>query len=135
MVPVELFGGTEFAPVQEGGYNLTLGPYGFYWFSLQPQHHDARGRGAGAEELPVVGVAEDWRQLFRRGSRGRPSLSGAWPGFFERNRWYAGRTRVLRRPSCSTPSRWRWGGGTRPPSWPSSRSSTPTVSPRPTSCR
>ena len=47
-VPVELFGGTEFAPIVEGGYHLTLGPYGFYWFSLQPQHHDALGAGARA---------------------------------------------------------------------------------------
>ena len=38
----------EFAPIGEGGYNLTLGPYGFYWFSLQPQHHDALGGGARA---------------------------------------------------------------------------------------
>ena len=26
-----------------GRLHLTLGAYGFYWFSLQPQHHDARG--------------------------------------------------------------------------------------------
>ncbi len=96
MVPVELFGGTEFAAVQEGGYNLTLGPYGFYWFSLQPQHHDAQGHGSGAEDLPVLSVAEDWRQLFRKGGRGRATLARAWPGFFERNRWYAGRSRTLR---------------------------------------
>ena len=55
------------------------------------------GGGAPAPRTcPCVTVAEDWRQLFRKGARGRPSLSGAWPGFFERNRWYAGRTRVLR---------------------------------------
>jgi maltose alpha-D-glucosyltransferase/alpha-amylase len=96
MVPVELFGGTEFSPIHEGGYNVTLGPYGFYWFSLQPQHHDALGRAPEPEELPVISVTEDWRQLFRGRGRGRAALTRAWPGFFERNRWYAGRSRVLR---------------------------------------
>ena len=38
-------------------------------------------------------------------------------------------------PSSSTRCRWRWVGASRPPSWPSSRWSTPTASPRPTSCR
>jgi maltose alpha-D-glucosyltransferase / alpha-amylase len=95
-VPVELFGGSEFAPIVEGGYNLTLGAYGFYWFSLQPQHHDVLGGGPELEQLPVVSTAEDWRQLFPSRGRGRSGLARAWPGFFERNRWYAGRTRTIR---------------------------------------
>jgi maltose alpha-D-glucosyltransferase/alpha-amylase len=95
-VPVELFGGTEFAPVHDGGYNLTLGPYGFYWFSLQPQHHDAQGHGPVPEDLAVVSVPDDWRQLFRSRGRGRTALNRAWPAFFDRNRWYAGRSRTLR---------------------------------------
>jgi maltose alpha-D-glucosyltransferase/alpha-amylase len=95
-VPVELFGGTEFPPILEGGYNLTLGPYGFYWFSLQPQHHDALGLAPEPEDLTVVGARDDWRQLFPARGRGRGSLGRAWPAFFARNRWYAGRTRSLR---------------------------------------
>jgi maltose alpha-D-glucosyltransferase/alpha-amylase len=95
-VPVELFGGTEFAPVHEGGYNLTLGPYGFYWFSLQPQHHDALGHGVAPNHLPVITVADDWRQLFVSRGRGRVALNRAWPDFFDRNRWYGGRSRTLR---------------------------------------
>ncbi|MEI7592066.1 MAG: maltose alpha-D-glucosyltransferase [Actinomycetes bacterium] len=95
-VPVELFGGTEFALIHEGGYNLTLGPYGFYWFSLQPQHHDESGHGTAPDELPVLSVADDWRQLFLSRGRGRAALNRAWPAFFERNRWYGGRSRTLR---------------------------------------
>ena len=34
-VPVEMVGYTEFPPVGELPYFLTLGPYGFYWFELQ----------------------------------------------------------------------------------------------------
>src|SRR2546423_9383240 len=37
MVPVELFGGTEFPKIGELPYFLTLSPHAFYWFSLQAQ--------------------------------------------------------------------------------------------------
>ena len=34
-VPVEMLGYTEFPPIGQAPYVLTLGPYGFYWFELQ----------------------------------------------------------------------------------------------------
>src|SRR5690606_9014224 len=37
MVPVEMFGRTDFPPIGELPYFLTLSPHGFYWFSLEPQ--------------------------------------------------------------------------------------------------
>jgi maltose alpha-D-glucosyltransferase/alpha-amylase len=33
--PVEMLGYTDFPPVEDGPYFLTLGAYGFYWFELQ----------------------------------------------------------------------------------------------------
>jgi len=36
LVPVELFGRTEFPRIGERPYYLTLGPHGFYWFDLRP---------------------------------------------------------------------------------------------------
>ena len=41
MTPVEAWGQTPFHPVGEGAYSLTLGPYAFYWFSLEPQKSQA----------------------------------------------------------------------------------------------
>ena len=34
---MELFGRTEFPAIGDGPYSITLGPHGFYWFSLEPQ--------------------------------------------------------------------------------------------------
>ena len=79
-VPVELFGGTEFAPIGEGGYHLTLGPYGFYWFALAAPAPRRAGHGRrGSDDLPVISVAEDWRQLFRGRAGPRPRCTGAGP--------------------------------------------------------
>ena len=51
-VPVELFGATEFASIHEGPYQLTLGPYGFYWFSLESAAVRARLGAAGRRGPP-----------------------------------------------------------------------------------
>jgi maltose alpha-D-glucosyltransferase/alpha-amylase len=45
LVPVELFGRTAFPRIGERSYDLTLGPHGFYWFSLE---RDQTGGGIGA---------------------------------------------------------------------------------------
>ena len=45
-VPVELFGRTQFPAVSKDPYLLTLGPHGFYWFSLEPLPTTARVHAA-----------------------------------------------------------------------------------------
>ncbi len=54
--PVELLGGTDFPMVGELPYLLTLGSYGFYWFSL-PGDSAAADRTAGP--IAVPGSLED----------------------------------------------------------------------------
>ncbi len=36
LVPVEMFGRSEFPPIGETPYQVTLGPHAFYWFSIEP---------------------------------------------------------------------------------------------------
>ena len=46
-VPVELFGRTPFPAIGELPFFLTLGPHGFYWFSLEPRLPSPPGPGNG----------------------------------------------------------------------------------------
>lgn len=63
-IPLELFGQTRFPMIGDLPYMLTLGPYGFYWFRLDwPRGEEARREPA---DLPVVRVATDWLEAFRR---------------------------------------------------------------------
>ena len=80
MVPVELFGGNEFAPVAEGGYNLTLGPYGFYWFSLQAQHHDALGHAPGPRTCRWSASPRTGASCSAAAAGAAPRSTRAWPG-------------------------------------------------------
>src|SRR5436309_3202639 len=51
MVPVELSGGTRFPEVGDRPYFLNLGPFAFYWFTLERQKADA-----ASEELASLGA-------------------------------------------------------------------------------
>lgn len=92
LMPVELFGGVTFPQVGEAPYNLTLGPYDFFWFRLDPPpgSHDAP---TGSEDLPELTVADTWHELFS----GAPlvTLARTMPSLLNRTRWFAGRNRVV----------------------------------------
>ena len=78
MVPVEMFGRTPFPPIGERPYLLTLGPYAFYWFSLEPPAPRRAGGGApSSTTCRLVTAADDWRQLFPA----EVEAAAAWPSW------------------------------------------------------
>ncbi len=90
LVPVEMWGGTEFPPVSRHPYFLTLQGYAFFWFSLEKPR---RARFEILGEMPVapqLGVPAS--TVF---TEGRPALERALPEYLESRRWYAGRGREL----------------------------------------
>ncbi|HYH00377.1 MAG TPA: maltose alpha-D-glucosyltransferase [Terriglobales bacterium] len=58
LVPVEVFGRNRFPSVGEQPYFMSLGPYAFYWFHLQPQQStlDSISVSADRERIPVLTV-------------------------------------------------------------------------------
>jgi len=94
-VPVELFGGVEFAPIEEGPYYITLGPHTFYWFSLQPE----RVAPVGIRALPSEAVAPPLtltgrgEQLFEQEKRS--ALESILLGYIRERRWFRGKARYI----------------------------------------
>lgn len=80
-VPVEAFGQTRFPPLGRGLNRFTLGPYGYYWFVLQPE----TGQGSHEESIPELDwEPEDWMQL--AAGKGSGLLSGrVLPAFLSRS--------------------------------------------------
>jgi maltose alpha-D-glucosyltransferase / alpha-amylase len=87
---LELFGQTQFPPIGELPYFLTLGPYAFYWFrcSWPPTEGDA-----SQTDLPVCRVANQWDQVFE--SRAKTRLEAALPSYLRRQRWFGGKARSI----------------------------------------
>ncbi|HSF85380.1 MAG TPA: maltose alpha-D-glucosyltransferase [Acidimicrobiia bacterium] len=74
----ELFGRTEFAPLGDQPYVLTLGPHSFYWFAIEPV--DDLGR---SEAVPMVEISG---AVLTSGSD--TPLAHAVAGHVARRSWY-----------------------------------------------
>jgi len=85
-----MLGYVEFPPIRSEPYRLTLGPYGYLWFELQPlpRRRDLDGE-AGEPVLAAASLreamAEPARAAFER-------LLGP---FLMRQRWFGRKSRVI----------------------------------------
>jgi maltose alpha-D-glucosyltransferase/alpha-amylase len=86
-VPVELFGNQEFPPVGDLPYFITLGPHGFYWFSLESEPVES------APPRPSFSVPGQWNDLFRGSARRK--FEAFLPTYLAQRRWFAQKTRTI----------------------------------------
>ena len=92
--PVELFGRTEFPPVGELPYLVTLGPYAFHWFSLTRQETDAPVQGAASGvPVPTIDLAGSWTSVFDGANRS--ALERLLPAQLAQRRWFPGKGRAV----------------------------------------
>jgi maltose alpha-D-glucosyltransferase/alpha-amylase len=87
--PREVFGHTPF-PVLEAGLNrFTLGPYGYYWFVLEPEESRPQ------QKLPELAMkANNWTDLFK-GQQAKYMEENVLRAFLRDNRRYVDEARVL----------------------------------------
>jgi maltose alpha-D-glucosyltransferase/alpha-amylase len=93
MVPVELYGGTEFPVIQDRPYVLTLGPYAFTWYSIEPP----RVAPAPAEPeaaIPALEVAAGWEEILIGAARS--SLERHLPAYLLERRWFRSKGRRIK---------------------------------------
>jgi len=94
--PVDLFGGIQFDPITDVKYYFTLGPYGFYWFSLEPQPAETmRVRALPSEEagtVPTIARGKD--ELFEKANRFL--LERTLRDYMRGRRWFRGKAREIR---------------------------------------
>jgi maltose alpha-D-glucosyltransferase/alpha-amylase len=103
LIPVEMWGLTEFPRIGEQPYFLTLGAYASYWFSLQHapmQIGEKVSATAGpapatADSLPALLVGVDWQTVLDGGTRLVLERQALRP-FLRRQRWFAAKTRDIR---------------------------------------
>ncbi|MEO8606067.1 MAG: putative maltokinase, partial [bacterium] len=95
---VELFGQTEFPPIGELPYLLTLGPHAFYWFGLRPLQEDGAGTPAptassAAPVQPLI-VRGTWDAVLR--GDGLVELQHRLAQFLPGCRWFGGKAMWIR---------------------------------------
>ncbi len=94
-VPIELFGHTEFPPVGDSPYFLTLGPRGFYWIAMEPQSSAQAPITVevAPEQVPALTVAVRWDRVLR--GRAKAALEGVLPDYIRARRWFGGKARRI----------------------------------------
>jgi maltose alpha-D-glucosyltransferase/alpha-amylase len=95
MAPVELFGNTQFPPIGDAPYFLTLGPHSFYWFVLRPVQQPVRPEGPAPEALPELAFSCGWSAADLR------AIEWVLPSYLLRSRWFAGKARQIKEVSIA----------------------------------
>ncbi len=90
-VPVEVFGHTEFPRIGEDPYFVTLSPYAFYWFSLNPQREPEETAKPREAPVPTVTMTGKWENLLKKS--GRPILEEVLLSYVRQRRWFGGKAR------------------------------------------
>ena len=98
-VPVEIFGRTEFPPISDSSYFLSIGPYATYWFTLKPQPSSIQAPKPQAE-LPTLVMSGTWQTAFSQLQSAQTrsftaTLETLLPEYLASNRWFGGRTRTV----------------------------------------
>ena len=105
LTPVEMLGYVSFPPITEAPYTLSLAPYSFLWFELQPtapalQEVEAapaqlveQPSEPAEEGIPAEVLANGWTGLL--GTRYRASIEGALPAWLPRQRWFGAKARQI----------------------------------------
>jgi maltose alpha-D-glucosyltransferase/alpha-amylase len=93
MRPMELFGSTEFPPIVDRPYFLSLAPHTFHWFGLLPQDAPEAGLRIRTGEPPTLAV-ESWENVFTPSMRA--TIDPMLPAFLRGRRWFRSKTRTIR---------------------------------------
>lgn len=63
-IPTEIFGSTEFPPVTENSYFLSVGPYACHWFTLA--YPSDRQKELKRRETPSIQLSMSWQDALRQ---------------------------------------------------------------------
>lgn len=94
LVPVELFGGSEFPPIDpERPLQLTLGGHGFYWFQLRKPEVTPDEVAASEWIPPMLDFAR--KSILTASGEEAARLSAVLGRWLPTRAWFGGRGRVL----------------------------------------
>jgi maltose alpha-D-glucosyltransferase / alpha-amylase len=89
MVPLELFGQTQFPMIGELPYLITLSPYAFYWMQIRAPMEDS----SPGSEAPRLRTAGTWWKVLEGSDR--RSFEAELPAILRARRWFGAKDRRI----------------------------------------
>jgi len=97
LVPVEMLGGSAFPPISQQPYQLTLPPYGYYWFQLAPAAQMPSWHVEPPQSLPdlqTLVIKQGLEELLEKPSL-RILKQELLPAYLAKRRWFAGKDQPI----------------------------------------
>ncbi len=89
----EVFSQNRFMNVGEGNYDITIGPYGYFWFQVEDA--EKAGVADASGELPLVKADISWERLLDNYNEVRILERKILPPFLNKCRWFGGKAKVV----------------------------------------
>jgi maltose alpha-D-glucosyltransferase / alpha-amylase len=89
----EVFSQNRFMNVEDGNYNITIGPYGYFWFEVDDAEKKEKAQAGG--ELGLVKTDISWERLFDNYNEVRLFERKMLPPFMKKCRWFGGKAKVI----------------------------------------
>jgi maltose alpha-D-glucosyltransferase/alpha-amylase len=96
MVPVEVYGRTEFPVIRKEPYFLSLGPHSFYWFALvsESARQETVSLETWASRLQTLTVGVQWDSVFQ--GKSKEALEEILPQYLLTRRWFGGKAQQIK---------------------------------------
>ncbi|MFQ5657221.1 MAG: maltose alpha-D-glucosyltransferase [Candidatus Methylomirabilales bacterium] len=94
MVPVEMFGRTEFPPIGKLPYFITIGPHAFYWFALESKPIEQVSHTTEEAPLPTLTATGALEGILQ--GEAKATLEGLLPLYLRARRWFGGKARRIK---------------------------------------
>ncbi len=95
--PVEMIGRTEFPPIGQLPYFLSLGPHSFYWFHLEPPAESitrTQRSPAALPRYPMLSMGENWHGTLEEAFR-HVLEKEILPAWIPDQRWFRSKSRAI----------------------------------------
>jgi maltose alpha-D-glucosyltransferase / alpha-amylase len=89
----EVFSQNRFMSVRERDYNITIGPYGYFWFQVDVPEQKEKAEASG--ELPLLKTDISWERLFDNYNEVRTFERKMLPPFMKKCRWFGGKAKAI----------------------------------------
>jgi maltose alpha-D-glucosyltransferase/alpha-amylase len=89
----EVFSQNRFSSVEKDDYEITIGPYGYFWFQVDSA--DKKDKAEASGELPLLKTDISWERLFDNYNESRLFERRILPPFMKKCRWFGGKAKVI----------------------------------------
>ncbi len=89
----EAFSQNRFMNVSDGDYEITIGPYGYFWFQVDRIEQIDKSEVSG--ELPLIKTEFSWERIFDSYNDVRSLERKVFPLFMKKCRWFGGKAKAI----------------------------------------